>query len=208
LVYGVERVLMAANGSDLGVLDRGQWKAQSDDYIRLRPGPQAELEILRRIFQAFADEARTASQIAADLNQGGIPFIGRRQWSREGVLRLLQHPLMIGVYVFNRRSWPLKGERRFNPPEDWVRVPVFEPIVSPELFARAQTRLPRPLRERHAKPQLLAALRTLHRRHGRVSAALINACKEMPSAGAYQKHFGTLSAAYDLAGLPIPRRGQ
>jgi hypothetical protein len=46
------------------------------------------------------------------------------------VRNILTNELLIGTYVFNRTSQPLKGRRRLNPPEAWIRTKVLEPVIS------------------------------------------------------------------------------
>ena len=206
LIYGVQRVLVGAAGQEIGVLDRGRCKAQKDNYIVLRRGPANEIDVLRRIFRRFVIDDESPGAIAAELNRGAVPFIGQRRWGHDAILRLLQHELMIGVYVYNRYSRPMKGERVHNPPEQWVRVQVFDPIIEPGLFEKAQLKARRPYHQQ-SREKMLDGLRKLLRQHGRLSAAIISASREVPCPVTYLKVFGSLLTAYQAIGYPPPGRG-
>jgi DNA invertase Pin-like site-specific DNA recombinase len=207
LIYGVRRVIVDGRGRLRGVLERGRWKAQHSDWVLLQPGAEQELAVLRRIFRRYLMTGVTASTIARELNAEGVPYIGSRRWGPNAITRLLKHELMVGVYVYNRTSRPLKGALIANPPGEWVRVQVFTPFIAPALFAKAQAKLALHGRPRCAREDLLQALRKLLAKHGRLSASLIKASRATPSVGAYVKQFGRLTAAYDLLGYkPEPGR--
>jgi DNA invertase Pin-like site-specific DNA recombinase len=54
--------------------------------------------------------------------------------------------------------------------------------------------------------EMLEALKRLLQERGYLSAAIINGCKDMPSAHAFYRHFGGLERAYDLIGYERPYR--
>ena len=54
--------------------------------------------------------------------------------------------------------------------------------------------------------EMLGALKRLLQARGYLSAAMINGCKEMPSAHAFYSHFGGLERAYELIGYERPYR--
>lgn len=199
VIYGVERLLLDARGRPRGLLGRGEQKAQAGDRVILRRGPEHELKILRRIFRRFVVDERTPTEIAIELNREDVPLIGRRRWDRDAVVRLLRHELMIGVYIYDRTSHLLQGPLVRNAPAEWVRVQVFDPIVPPDLFERAQARLGT-VRSRQDRRQMLASLKALLRENGRLSAALIERSRETPCVASYQKHFGSLMRAYAAIG--------
>jgi DNA invertase Pin-like site-specific DNA recombinase len=199
LIYGVQRLILDPRGRPRGLLRRGEQKAQADDRVVLRQGPEHELKTLRWVFRRFVVDEHTPTEIAAELNRDGVTFIGRRRWSRDAIVRLLRHELMIGVYVYDRTSSPLLGPLVMNRPEEWVSVKVFQPIVSPHLFRRAQTRLGN-VRSRQSRHQMLLSLRALLDKHGRLSAALIARSRETPCVNSYHRHFGSLMGAYAAVG--------
>jgi DNA invertase Pin-like site-specific DNA recombinase len=54
--------------------------------------------------------------------------------------------------------------------------------------------------------EMLGALKLLLKDRGYLSAAMINGCKDMPSAHAFYSHFGGLERAYELIGYERPYR--
>jgi DNA invertase Pin-like site-specific DNA recombinase len=54
--------------------------------------------------------------------------------------------------------------------------------------------------------EMLEALKRLLQDRGYLSAAIINGCKDMPSTGAFCRHFGGLRRAYELIGYDPPYR--
>ncbi|CAN7648187.1 recombinase family protein [Phenylobacterium sp. LjRoot225] len=200
LIYGVRRIMVDRTGRPVGELRRGCWKAQHDNHVRLSPGPDTEVQVVRWIFRRFLCHGCTASSVARELNAQGVPFIGARRWAPDSLTRLLRHELMVGIYVYNRTSHPLKGTLVRNPADAWVRVQVFEPIIPRKLFAQVQEKLREEARPRRSREELLSALRALLRKHGRLSAALIKQSRDTPCVGVYAKHFGRLTAAYKALG--------
>src|SRR5713226_2561849 len=57
--YGLRRMLVAADGTRRGVLDRGLRKAISSDRIVLAPGPSDEVKMVRRIFRLYVQRQQT-----------------------------------------------------------------------------------------------------------------------------------------------------
>ncbi|CAN7648274.1 recombinase family protein [Phenylobacterium sp. LjRoot225] len=53
---------------------------------------------------------------------------------------------------------------------------------------------------------MIAALREAYSRHGYLTAHIVNIDPALPVIETYQKHFGSLSRAYELAGLPHERK--
>lgn len=189
--FGLRRMLVDQAGQEKGVLAHGEQKSIQTDRVILVPGPPEELEIVRRIYRLFIHEHRNEAEIAATLNAaGGV------SWSRGTVHQVLTNEKYIGNNVYNRVSFKLKLRRVRNPPEMWVRGnDAFEAIVEPPDFYRAQGMII----ERHRKlsnDEMLARLRELLQRHGRLSAVLIDEADMGPSSGVYRHRFGSLIEAY------------
>lgn len=70
--FGLRRELYDEGGRSRGILERGQWKCLQTDRIILRPGPQHEIETVRRIFDRFVKDHLTETKIARELNLGGV----------------------------------------------------------------------------------------------------------------------------------------
>src|SRR4030095_16883446 len=70
--YGLRRALIDANGSPRTILAHGERKFIQSDRVILVPGPASEVEIVRRIFNSFIAERKSAVEIAAELNSEGV----------------------------------------------------------------------------------------------------------------------------------------
>jgi DNA invertase Pin-like site-specific DNA recombinase len=189
--FGLRRMLVDVTGQEKGVLAHGQQKSIQTDRVILVPGPPEEIEVVRRIYRLFIDEHRNEADIATLLNADGTG-----SWSRGTVHQVLTNEKYIGHNVYNRRSFKLKLKREQNPPEKWVRRnDAFEAIVDPRDFYTAQGIII----ERHRRftnDEMLARLRELLQRHGRLSALLIDEVEAGPSSAVYRHRFGSLVQAY------------
>ncbi len=189
--FGLRRMLVDQTGAPKGELARGEHKSIQTDRVTLVPGPAEELEVVRRIYRLFIDERLRESDIATTLNAAGLGA-----WSRATVHQVLTNEKYIGNNVYNRVSFKLKERRVRNPPEMWVRRnDAFEAIVDEKDFYTAQGII----LERHRKltdDEMLARLRALLDRHGRLSALLIDEADPGPSSAVYRHRFGSLLQAY------------
>jgi DNA invertase Pin-like site-specific DNA recombinase len=189
--FGLRRMLIDQTGQPKGELARGEHKSIQTDRVTLVPGPSEELDVVRRIYRLFIDERHNEAQIAATLNAGAAG-----PWSRATVHQVLTNEKYIGHNVYNRISFKLKVERVRNPPEAWVRRnDAFEAIVEGRDFYTAQGII----LERHRRlsdDEMLARLREVLDRHGRLSALLIDEAGPGPSSGVYRHRFGSLLQAY------------
>jgi hypothetical protein len=76
---------------------------------------------------------------------------------------------------------------------------VFEPVVTAELFWRAQGIIQARCR-RFSDDDMLEQLKGLLQQHGRISSVLIDEHENMPSSSSYRFRFGSLIRAYHLIG--------
>jgi hypothetical protein len=166
----------------------------------LIPGPDEELVIVRDIFALFTSDVMSETGIARLLNEKELVTDRGWAWTRCGVHSLLTNPKYVGTNVFNRKSNKLSKKTVTNPTGMWIRRDnAFEAIISPEQFTRTQELMQ--ARARGLSDQeLLARLRRLLAKHGRLSAALINQDRSTPCVSAYMRHFKYLTRAYDLIG--------
>lgn len=203
--YGLRRMLIDAAGEAKGQLSLGEQKSIHTDRVILVPGPPEEQEVVRQIYAAFIDERRNEREIADDLNRRGILSERGGKWSRSLVHEILTNEKYIGNNIFNRVSFKLKKKRVKNAPDMWVRHDeAFDPIVDPADYYRVQGML----LERHRKlsdDDLLAKLRALHERVGRLSGMIITESEETPSPSVYRYRFGSLVRAYELIGYAPER---
>jgi DNA invertase Pin-like site-specific DNA recombinase len=204
--FGMRRLLSDQNGAPKGLLSRRESKSIKTDRVVVVPGPPEELEVVRWIFETFAQRKMREREIANTLNQRGIRNVVGRLWTYGCVRRVLGNEHYVGNNVWNRTSGKLKSKRRNNPPDQWVRADgACDPIVSRELFEMAGKVMREGL-HRRSQEEKLEPLRRLLREHGYLSAKLINASAGVPSTGAYHRWFGGLYRAYELAGFILDQR--
>lgn len=203
--YGLKRVLLDQSGQPKGVLLFGEKKSIQTDRVILAPGPVHEVAIIREIFDAFVSRRRNEESIAGDLNSRGISGPLGHRWSRSTVHQVLISEKYIGNNVWNRVSRKLKQPPIRNDPTKWIRAPhVFEPIVSIEVFQKAQQRILE-RSQRLSNHELLEALKKLLDQHGMLSGLIIDEAPNSPSSTAYAKRFGSLLRAYRLVGFTPDR---
>lgn len=198
--FGLRRVLLDQAGQVKAELKRGEHKSLQTDRVVLRPGPDEEAGMVRRMYQWFVEDGLNESEIASRLNAMGVVTDLGRCWTRGTVHEVLTNEKYIGNNVYNRRSFKLKRERVVNPPEKYVRKEeAFPAIVEPELFFMAQGII-RARAHRLSDDDLLAKLKGLYQGKGYLSGILINEAGDMPSASVYSHRFGSLIRAYELVG--------
>jgi DNA invertase Pin-like site-specific DNA recombinase len=197
--FALRRVVLEPGGQPGRVLAYGERKCIPAARVVLIPGPDEEVRTLRRIFRLYALERRSPAYIMRLLTAEGVQKEGGRGWSRNGIMNMLTNELYVGVLVVGKTSERLKA-RRFHPPSEWRRYPAgYPPLVSKRLFELAQRRLGK-RRLRVSDDELIAQLRRVLKRHGRITCSLINAVPDAHSASTICTRFGGLERAYELAG--------
>jgi DNA invertase Pin-like site-specific DNA recombinase len=197
--YGLRRLLVDHNRNPKILLKPGERKSILTDRIILVPGPEQEIEVVREIYDRFIDQKNSPAAIARDLNRRAILTEHGRPWTRAIIRDVLTNPKYVGVNVFNRRSYKLKSYTR-NPPAMWISVKdAFTPIVSAERFQLAEETLEARW-HRYTDDELLALLRALLQKRGRLCAPIINAEPRMPGVALIGKRFGGLIGAYRRIG--------
>jgi DNA invertase Pin-like site-specific DNA recombinase len=196
--YGLRRLLVDHAGKPKAELKQGEQKSLQTDRVILVPGPPEERTVVRRIYRLFIRHRYAEREIASELNRDGVGAEGGRRWTRGMVHQVLTNEKYIGNNVYNRRSFKLKKKRVVNPPELWVRRDgAFEAIVDTVEFLAAHAII----LERHRRfsdDELLARLRELADRYGRLSGLLIDETEGMPSSAVYRHRFGSLIRAYQI----------
>jgi hypothetical protein len=109
----------------------------------------------------------------------------------------------VGVSVFGKTGHALGERARRLPRGEWIRVPgAFEAIVPQELFKVANANV-RTHRGRLSDHQLLDDLRSLLARGVALSTQTIRDAPDLCCPAVYQRRFGSLSRAYELAGYEM-----
>jgi DNA invertase Pin-like site-specific DNA recombinase len=202
---GLRRMLVGANGAPKGLLTRGEQKSIDTDRVILVPGPPEEVEIVRSIFRMYVEENRYKTHISKILNDSGAKTEWGHRWNHVIVHDVLTSEKYMGSNVYYKTSFRLKARFVRNPPDMWINKPgAFEPIISPDLFYKAQAVMAERAR-RMTDEELLDYLRKLLEREGRLSGPLIDKTEGMPCTWVYVYRFKSLVNAFKLIGY-IPRK--
>ncbi len=165
-------------------------------------GPLYEVEMVRQIYRWFVDDKLGDTEIAAKLNAKKVDTGRRRPWTPALVKGILTNEKYTGRVMFNRGSAKMSSPRTDNPVENWICIDdAFQAIVTPRLFKKAvDERLRRGAR--WTNDELLASLRALYKKHGKVTVSIISGTAGIPGPKYFAARFGTLAEAYAVAGLP------
>ena len=203
--YGLRRYLVNERNEPKALLAPGEHKSLQTDRVILVPGPDSEIETVRRMYQLFVLDRRSEREIATILNCRGEVAEQGKPWNRAVVRQILSNEKYIGNNLYNRVSFKLKKKRVVNTPDMWVRgIGAFEAVVDPGLFEAAQVIFAERAR-RFSDTDLLAMLSDLLAARGALSGIIIDEVESMPSTAAYRHRFGSLLRAYQLIGYH-PRR--
>jgi DNA invertase Pin-like site-specific DNA recombinase len=127
-------------------------KKAKADIVRLIPGDPERVQVVRDIFEMCAKGYGSRSVVIA-LNERGIPGPMESRWNQMAVKTILLNPCYRGALAWNRRTFgklfavgadglPIRKtvpDTRRNPADRWIVIEdVHEPLVSPELFQKAQ----------------------------------------------------------------------
>jgi len=197
--YGLRRMLMDEHGRALRVLGHGEYKCVGSDHVVLVPGPAHERVVVREIFSLFVG-GYPRTEIARRLRARGVKIPTGGVWDRSRIQSMLVNEKYVGEQVWNRNSGRLQRERASNSPAEWVRAEgVFEAIVDPAVFERAQVRIMKD-KTSPTDEALLADLSRLLDKHGFLSRVLLDTDRNLYSAFLYRERFGNLRRAYALVG--------
>ena len=123
--YGFRRWLVRLDGTAVRELAEGEHVRMAGHHVAWLPGPEAELEVIRRILSML--ETMPASRVAAMLTREGVPTpdAGRRRtdrginhptsgvWHQPTIVNLARNPLLLAVAAYGRRS--MGDQLRFSP---------------------------------------------------------------------------------------------
>ena len=202
--YGLRRQLLDVHGKPKQLLADGERKTLTTERVILVPGIPEEVAVVRRVFHEFADEHRSLSSIAARLNSDGVPFVRGARWNANAVVHALERRQYVGSNVWGRTTAFLSSPPKRLPPECWaVCNNAFEPIISQQLFDRAQKALAN-LTCRVSNDELLERLKPLLKKHGKLSAEIIQRSRACAGGQTYYKRFGGLLNVYTRLGYDTP----
>lgn len=198
--YGLQRELIDESGSSKLILLKGQRKHLQTERVVIRPGAENEQRIVVRIFREFVVHRRSRGSIVRWLNNEEIPNHRATPWSLAMIRQILSNEAYIGNSVYNRMSVRLRQAKKKNPPELWIRATgLFEPVVDRSIFLKAQVLL-KEKQGRWSNELLLKKLRETLSANRKLSASILAATENMPSAALYAYRFGSLREAFRRVG--------
>ena len=199
-IYGFRRQVINPDGSPGAVLDDGQRKSRLDQEVRYVWGPPEELEVVRRIFDLFVNEARSQAGIARYLTTLGIPWRDGSAWNGDRVQKMLRRELVVGFQAYGKSQVELGQRTLYTDPSQWTYVRVLDPIVEIDVFVAAQERMGTLKRGRgKTEAEMVRDLQRLLNAV-RPSRKAIEGTENMASPTIYRSHFGSMRAAYERVG--------
>jgi DNA invertase Pin-like site-specific DNA recombinase len=203
--FGLRRMAMSSHGELLGVLAPGQRRSYRSEKVVVRPGPECELEIIRRIFYEFTVRNWRASKIIRGLNVNPANWPSNKPWSLYKIKRVLTNENYIGNVVFRCFGGSTLRKDGMDVAGEIIRHEhAFDPIVPIQQFQMAADRI-RYLDRTFDDGKMIQMLQELYAKKGKVSRCVIERIKEMPKWTTYRDRFGGLRNAYALAGVPTTK---
>jgi DNA invertase Pin-like site-specific DNA recombinase len=195
---GLVRQAVKRDGGPRMVLAPGERKAIQSDRIKLIHGPQEEVDLVRRIFSTYAHTRMNVADIVRQLNAEGLRTNRGRPFTRGCVDRLLRYEAFIGNYVWGKRqAWD--GVTHGAPPEPLRIAGVIDPIIDLATWAAVQAKLRVRRREKRGEARMITELAQALARDPELTSPDFgrHGCAQ---AQAYYKSFGSVEAAFALAG--------
>ncbi|WP_309141256.1 recombinase family protein [Novosphingobium sp. G106] len=203
--FATIRQVVDEDGRPVMVLHPGQRKALSNHRVVIARGSASEVALVRRIFTMYAIQNLEISQICDWLKKKGKTERFGRLWAYSSIFKMLRNEIYLGVYVYGRRSNNL-GKPETLPQSKWIRTTVMKPIVPPELFEAAASKLADRSRRPRSDEDLKRGLARLLSEEGYISGPLITKCSYLPLPITFTKRFGSLAKACKLVGYDKPVR--
>lgn len=198
--FGLRRMATSQDRQSKYILGAGEYKRLATDRVTLVPGPQWEVECVRKIYDMALRHRRGPSSIARQLNVEGIRFRDGHPWRYWNVEEVLTNPKYAGYLVWNRTSGKLGSRPIAQSRGDWVVIAgAFEPLIEPSIFEKVQLALPR-LKNRRSDTELLAELKCLLAQKGKLSQELVKNTPGMAGVATYYRRLGGFRRIYPLLG--------
>ena len=207
--YGLRRVMFDTTGQARTQLEYGQRKYLHSDKVFLRPGPQEEIDVVKMVFQWFLEEKIYYETIAKRLKAMGVPPpTPHPAWNKPIIRGMLKNEKYLGHIIYNRYTERLRSPKKKNPKSQWVRHNnAFEGIIDETTFRLVQEKIAKNIRI-HSNEALLAHLKEIYKKHGRISTSLIIGAKGAPAPSSYRRAFGTMERAYIEIGYNVTQHGK
>ncbi|WP_175773458.1 recombinase family protein [Paraburkholderia phenazinium] len=198
--YGLQRILVDANRVVRRPLAPYEYKSIQTDRVILKPGPDHEVALVKKMFEWYSTRGTNAAGIARRLNDFGICNGAGGHWLARNILQILRNEKYIGTNVYSRTSSKLDAAWEQVPETEWLRVPnAFEPVVDRRLFAAVQKKLSR-VRHVPTRDEIVAGLRKVIAKTGTMNQATLRRYASAPSVESVMREFGSLNEAYKVVG--------
>ncbi len=176
-------------------LGRHQLKGSQTERIAWVHGPQWEVDLVRRVFQAYADVGGSIKGLARMLQREETLTAEGRHFTETSIGSMLRNEAYIGNFVWGKS---VPGGRRPESRADGV----IEPIVSKALWGEVQAKLHRRRYRRRTRAQLIQALREQLAVNPTLSQVDLEAVG-IAAKKTYATEFGSLQAALAIAGRDL-----
>lgn len=193
--YGLRRLAVSQDGKRRRILKLGEQKAVHTDRIVMIPGTKEEIFCIRTIFEKTVREGKTPTQIADCLNTCGFNYSKGRPWKYSNVYDILRNPQYAGCACWGRTTCRLHTPVRMLPRSAWIVQPgVYAPIVPLQMYQQAQAIIEsrRTYPSKQSNSDMLNGLRTLLRKHKKLSSKIITSAPNVLRLTAYRRRFGSL----------------
>ncbi|MPW08636.1 recombinase family protein [Paraburkholderia sp. CNPSo 3155] len=198
--YGLQRLLVASNGTVKGILRPKEHKNIKTDRVIVTPGEAHEVALVRRIYDWYVHQGLGCTRISERLNSFGICNAHGRPWNPQLITNILSGEKYIGNNVYARTSHKLDTNWQRNPASEWTRSEgAFPPLVDRGTFEAAEQ-----IRTQRTKnlsdEEVLNKLREFVRSAEVVNSREIDRTPSMPAENTYRRRFGSLNVAYEQVG--------
>ncbi len=113
--------------------------AAGREHQRLSPGEDAQIGVVREIFELAVSHGRGCRHIAGLLNARGVPSPSGGTWSPASVNFILRNPVYVGDSVWYKTKKAGRTARRKNPEPPITVRDTHAPLVERALFDRYET---------------------------------------------------------------------
>jgi DNA invertase Pin-like site-specific DNA recombinase/DNA-binding winged helix-turn-helix (wHTH) protein len=205
--YGLRRMLISSDGRRRQILRPNERKNLTSDRVILVPGPKDEVDRIRTIFDLAANRRKSPRQIAQELNDRNVKFIGDKHWKESCIYNILKNEKYAGSNVWGRSCCPFNTSWHRVPQDRWIKkTGAFVPIISPKQFARVQKlMLKRRTYPRRPDAYLLNEMKKVLAKEGKLTTRLLLK-HGFDGYRSCSRSFGSIMRAYQLIGYQASHR--
>ena len=196
--FGFRRAIIDADGVVVHVCDDGERFERPGCHTRLVLGPDHEVALVRRVFSDYLEPGGSYTTVARLLNSEGLRFGDGGSWTVGRVRGIVTNPKYCGRLALGRTRQRLGGPREPIDPKHWVISTACPPIVSTDIYRRAQAKITTSS-ERATREVLICELQRIALAHGSLSGKIISE-RSRYCVETFRDAFGGLPRAYEACG--------